>query len=333
MGGHLRFHRISTVSNPTSLIWAAWEVDRSRPRARRFRSASTSNGTRCGSGTVVTFCPGDVHMPSPARRLSCCAASGRFRHVILHDSSALGCRSAVRGMEVPMRLLKWLGVQLWKHPLRSSIVAFAAGFTALSLAPAALPRHTKAIEHIGGSVVAGLVWLVILILIIKAARWMSPKEMNTATVMVAVFGWIVYIAGFQIFLAALASSGDLADSLSWAKGEITGGIGGQVVVSLAGTCLLVIPGLLVIYPQELRRRLPWGHATELSRTLLPAWLAAAAAVITWIYILLSHLAGGPLASTSVPVLLVAGVGVATLLLPLYQFMARSCWQYRERGRI
>ena len=34
-----------------------------------------------------------------------------------------------------------------------------------------------------------------------------------------------------------------------------------------------------------------------------------------------------LASTSVPVLLVAGVGVATLLLPLYQFMARSCWQY------
>ena len=226
-----------------------------------------------------------------------------------------------------MRLLKWLGVQLWKHPLRSSIVAFAAGFTALSLAPAALPRHTKAIEHIGGSVVAGLVWLVILILIIKAARWMSPKEMNTATVMVAVFGWIVYIAGFQIFLAALASSGDLADSLSWAKGEITGGIGGQVVVSLAGTCLLVIPGLLVIYPQELRRRLPWGHATELSRTLLPAWLAAAAAVITWIYILLSHLAGGPLASTSVPVLLVAGVGVATLLLPLYQFMARSCWQY------
>jgi hypothetical protein len=224
-------------------------------------------------------------------------------------------------------LLKWLGVQFLKHSLRSSIVAFAAVFTATSLAETALPRRAKAIENVGTVVAAGLVWLVILILIIKAARWVSPKEMNTATVVVAVVGWIVYLVGFQILVAALASSGDLADGLSWLKGEITGGIGGQVIASVAGACLLAIPGLLVIYPQELRRRLPWDRATELSRTLLPAWLAAAAAVTTWIYILLLHLAGGPLASTSVPVLLVAGFGVATLLVPLYQFMARSCWQY------
>ena len=65
-----------------------------------------------------------------------------------------------------------------------------------------------------------------------------------------IWGGLSISPGFQIFLAALASSGGIwLDSLSWAKGEITGGIGGQVVVSLAGTCLLVIPGLLVIYPR------------------------------------------------------------------------------------
>ena len=82
--------------------------------------------------------------------------------------------------------------------------------------------------------------------------------------------------------------------------------------------------LLVIIPYEMHEYLPWDHAKKLSRTLLPAWQAAAAAVMTWIDILLLHFAGGPLASTSVLVLMVAGFGVATLLVPLYQFIARSC---------
>jgi hypothetical protein len=242
-------------------------------------------------------------------------------------SIALGCRSAIREMEVPMRLLKWLGVQLWKHPLLSGIVAVVAVIMASSLAATALPRHAKAIYHVEEMVAEVLTWLVFLLLVIKVARWMSPKEMNTAAVVVAVVGWIVYILGFQVLVAALASSGDLTDSLSWLEDRFTGGIGAWVFPGAAGACLLGIPGLLIIYPQQLRRRLPWDRATELSRTLLPAWLAAAAAVITWAYVLLLHLAGGPLASTSVPVLLVAGFGVATLLVPLYQFLARSCWQY------
>jgi hypothetical protein len=226
-----------------------------------------------------------------------------------------------------MRVLKWLGVQLRKRPLWSVIVAFVAVVAATSLAQEALPSHAKAIEHVGEMVGTWLGYLVILILIIKFARSIFPKEMNTAAVVVAVVAWLVYGALFEVLVAILASSGDLADSLSWFKGRITGGIGGQAISTVAGGFLIAIPGLLIWYPQQLRRRLPWNRATELSRTLLPAWLAAGAAVITWAYILLLHLAGGPLATTSVQVLLVAGFGVATLLVPLYQFMARSCWQY------
>ena len=144
----------------------------------------------------------------------------------------------------------------------------------------------------------------------------------------AVFGSIFYLGGFQILVAVLASNGNFADSLSWLKAGFTEGLGGRMIAFvLADLCLFGIWFLVVMYPHDLRQWLPWDRATKLSRKLLPAWLAAAAAVITWIYILLLHFAGGPLASTSMPVLLVAGFGVATLLVPLYQFMAMSCWRH------
>ena len=228
-----------------------------------------------------------------------------------------------------MRLLKWLGVQLWKHPLLSGIYVLAAAVAATSLAEKALPRHAKAIEHLGETAIGGwLVWLVILLLIIKAARRTSAKETSTAAVVVAVVGWIVYATGFQILAATLASSGDVTGSFSWIKDEITGGgAGGVMIVVVSGFLQVGIMEMLVIIPYEMHEYLPWDHAKKLTRTLLPAWQAAAAAVLTWIDILLLHFVGGPLASTSLPVLIVAGFGVATLLVPLYQFIARSCWQY------
>ena len=190
-----------------------------------------------------------------------------------------------------MRLLKWLGAQLWKHPLRSGIYVLVAAFTATSLAATALPRHAKAIEHVGGTVTGGwLLCLVILLLIIKAARWTAAKETSTAVVVVAVVGWIVYAVGFQVLAATLASSGNLAGSLSWFKGEITGGVGGFMIAAAVVFLQVGILILLVIIPFEMHEYLPWDHATKLSRTLLPAWQAAAAAVMTWIDILLLHFA-------------------------------------------
>jgi hypothetical protein len=223
--------------------------------------------------------------------------------------------------------LKWLGVQRWKHPVLSGICVFAASATVTFLAAHALPRHAKAIEDVGRMVITGLLGLLILLLIIKAARGWFPKETNTATVAVSVVGLIVYVLGFQTLAATLASSGNLAGILSWLKGGTIGGVGGSMIAVVLNLPLFLILLTLLMFPLELHNILPWDRAKKLTRTLLPAWLAAAAAVFTWIDIVLLHFAGGPLASTSVPVLMVAGFGVATLLLPLYQYMARSCWQY------
>ena len=227
-----------------------------------------------------------------------------------------------------MRLLRGLGAQLWKHPLLSGIFTLCALIAAESLAEKALPGHTKTIEHVGPNVGTGLILLVILLLIIKAAWRTAAKETSTTTVVVCVVGCIVYFAVFQLLAAILASSGNLAGSLSWFKSEFTGGAWGVLTIGIPEAFLQVgMLILLIIIPFEMHEYLPWDHATKLSRTLLPAWQAAAAGVMTWIDIVLLHFAGGPLASTSLPVLLVAGFGVATLLVPLYHFIARSCWQY------
>jgi hypothetical protein len=224
-----------------------------------------------------------------------------------------------------MRPLKWLGVQFWTHPLRSGIVATAAVFLATVQAAAHLPRHEKLIDRVEGMVVLGLVALTVLILIIKAARRSYPKEVSTAAVVVTVVACAVYLLGFQVLVAALASSGNLTAIFPWYTAGYS--VGGFAIAVASDGCLLGIPYLLVVYPRGLRKSLPWDGATELSRTLLPAWLAAAASVLTWIYVLLLHFGWGPLTSTPARVLLVAGLGVATLLAPLYQFIARSCWQY------
>jgi hypothetical protein len=246
-----------------------------------------------------------------------------FRHVTCHDSTAWATGRHPRGGS--MRLLKWLGVQIWAHPLRSGTVASTAVFLAAATVASHLPRHEKLIDRVDSIVVLGLVGLTVLMLIIKAARRSYPKKVSTAAVVVIVVACAMYVLCFQILVAAIASSGDLGATLSWFKGGFS--IESEAFAFASSGCLLAIPSLLVVYPRGLRERLPWDRATELSRTLLPAWLAAAAAVSTWIYALLLHFGGGPLATTPVRVLLVAALGVATLLAPLYQFMARSCWQY------
>jgi hypothetical protein len=99
-----------------------------------------------------------------------------------------------------------------------------------------------------------------------------------------------------------------------------------VVSVVQVACQVSITYLLIMFPAALRRRLPWDGATKLAQTLLPAWLAAAAAVVTWIFVLVLHF-GGPLNHTSLAATLIGGLGLAALLAPLYQFMARSCWQH------
>ena len=226
-----------------------------------------------------------------------------------------------------MRLWKWLWVQFLTRPLRVLIVAVIIVVFG-PLIGIALPKDAEATARVVGAASATtLVFLAGLILLVKLISALLPKETSAAAAAVINVVVILYFAGFPLLIAVQASSGsNLAAIASWGEG-VKGGVPGWVMVLMETVCQLGIMYLLVVFPGALRRRLPWDHATELAQSLLPAWLAAAGVGITWLYVLLLHFGDGPLAKTSLAVTLVGGLGLAVLLAPLYQFMARSCWQY------
>jgi hypothetical protein len=94
---------------------------------------------------------------------------------------------------------------------------------------------------------------------------------------------------------------------------------------LALACLIGIPALAVAVPEYLHTR---GRAAASS--LMPAWLAGFASVLTAAFILVLHSSWGgqsaPLGQAPVGVLSVAAFGVAVLLTPFYRAVATQCLQ-------
>ncbi len=125
---------------------------------------------------------------------------------------------------------------------------------------------------------------------------------------------------WQRFLTKPENMGGLGLVLVW-------GGAANVFGAVRFACQLISLLLLVGVPAVLRRWLPWHTASEMARSLVPSWLAAAAAILTWLYIVLLHFGGGALAHDPVGLIVVAGIGAASLLAPLFQFIARSCWEY------
>ena len=127
----------------------------------------------------------------------------------------------------------------------------------------------------------------------------------------------------QVVLAAIASSGDPG-----VIGAVLHGNGVSAVWSAFGFIFVfAIPAFVVAIPEALRQIRPWDEAADLAKTLVPAWLAAAAAAATFLYVFVQYFFGAALAHRSLPAVLVGGLGTAALLAPVYQFMARSCWEY------
>jgi hypothetical protein len=139
-----------------------------------------------------------------------------------------------------------------------------------------------------------------------------------------IYAVLIFIIPFVMI--ALATNGDIK-----AIGGFLQEIHGQdLSISIASfACYLcedAIGVFLVFAPQLLRWRLPWERASEQVRTALSAWLAALAAVSTWLYIFLLHFENGPLATISRTPLAVAALAAATLLAPTYSFIVRLFWK-------
>jgi hypothetical protein len=227
-------------------------------------------------------------------------------------------QSVIWGDGVVMRFWKWFWLRFMPHPLKVFPVCLG-GVGVLGLIASFLPHHVRLmVASVVVFAALAMLLLSFLIWFVSGIRLVLPDETSTAAAVVIIVAWIVSPVVFLLLVATLASSGSMG---SWFKSDA-----GWAVTLGEIACIQVVLFLLVIFPELLRRRLPWHRATKLARTLLPSWLTAAAAVITWIQIMLLHFSG-QLPTTPLGALLVAGLGVAVLLTPLYQFISRSCWEY------
>ena len=130
-------------------------------------------------------------------------------------------------------------------------------------------------------------------------------------------------------LVALATSGSTIDWVPFSGEQSSSN---SLASFVSQWCLMAFAALLLVAPLTLRTYMPWDGASETARKVIPAWLGATSAVVTWLYIFMLHFERGPLAGTKAGPLAVAALGAATLLEPVYHSAARVFWQ-RDIGEL
>jgi hypothetical protein len=222
---------------------------------------------------------------------------------------------------------------LWKRFLTqpdnvggTGLVLFWAGWGVQALS------HSPAVKHAGGTVtyVGGFLFgLSFLIYLLKFVRRLMPRGASIAAaamIDIAVYGFFVLIP--PLLVSLVTSGGNWSEVGAAMLGKGGHGLVPDVLGGVRFACQLVTLLILIAIPAVLRHwLLPWGTASSLARSLVPSWLAAVATVLTWLYIILLHFGGGALARDPLGLIVVTGLAAALILVPVFQFVARSCWEY------
>jgi hypothetical protein len=212
------------------------------------------------------------------------------------------------------RVLQWLLSKLW---IIASILLAGGILVPVADHSPIVVRAASYATVAGGLLLAGLIVGVLLLFIV--ARWSLATLARTIMILIVVGGFYALIPPF---LVSLVTSGG-----SWSVSESDHGGLPDALGAVGFCCQCASFLVLTAIPAALRNWLPWNSASNLARSLVPSWLAAAATILTWLYIVLLHFSGAALAKDPLSLVVVAGLVTAVLLVPLFQFVARSCWEY------
>jgi hypothetical protein len=220
------------------------------------------------------------------------------------------------GLEL-LGLLRW-----WWRPLR----VFATGLVVSLLGAAMLRNLGLGSGHAIG--LAGVFMMLAGLYMLLVRRFLVPDGTPLAALVAVDLAAVAFVAGFPSLLVVLATAGASASGHAGPEASVW-----VSVLSATGAlmCFLLIVFVVVVVPGRLRRRgRAMGDVPERAAVLFPSWLAATAAVATWGYIFLLRFGRGVLSGSGFGTLAVGAgaVAVAVLMVPAYQFVARSCW---ERG--
>lgn len=222
---------------------------------------------------------------------------------------------------------------LWKRFLTqpdnvggTGLLLFWAAWGVQALSPWPAVKHAAgAVIYMGGSLLA----LSFLIYLLRFVRRFMPRGASTAAaamIDIAVYGFFVLIPPLMVSL--VTSGGNWSEVGAAMLGKGGHGLVPEVLGFVRFACQLITLLILIGIPAVLRHwLLPWRAASGLARSLVPSWLTAVATVLTWLYIVLLHFGGGALAKDPLGLIMVTGLAAALILVPVFQFVARSCWEH------
>jgi hypothetical protein len=133
-------------------------------------------------------------------------------------------------------------------------------------------------------------------------------------------GTFVFLVGFPVVVVAIATSGQIR--------FVTGyGTSWQFWLFIQVRAFLIqsVLALVLALPHYLNKRIEWGKASDQTKTLLPSWIAALAALATGGQIIMLHYYRGPFRSTPVSTVVIAALLVSALLAPVYKWVTRTVW--------
>jgi hypothetical protein len=133
-------------------------------------------------------------------------------------------------------------------------------------------------------------------------------------------GIFVFLIGFPVVVVAIATSGQIR--------FVTGyGTGWQfwLFIQLRAFLVQAVLGLVLALPHYLKKRLEWDKASDQTKTLLPSWIAALAALATGGQIIMLHYYRGPFSSTPTSTVVIAALLVSALLAPVYKWIVKVVW--------
>ena len=154
-------------------------------------------------------------------------------------------------------------------------------------------------------------------------QWTEAPPASRALILLG----ILFLYLFPSALVFLATNGQ-ADFLAAVLSVFRSGNGLGWLTFPEFVLLVSVPSLLILLPEALRRIIRKSVVSDLTKSVLPGWLAAVSSLATGVYIFALHFDKGPLSRTSLNQVTFAAIAVALLLAPIYKSIVEACW---ERG--
>jgi hypothetical protein len=157
---------------------------------------------------------------------------------------------------------------------------------------------------------------------VRGIRYYTGASALAAGLVATLF--MVFLLTFSSFVVFLASNGDAA-AFTLADPAIWSHLSWLSMIELTANGMVAV--FIVVVPEFAHRAWPWSDTSELTKSSITGSLAMCAALLTGLFVFMSHFHRGPLAHIHPGPLVVGILFAVALLVPIYRSAVRAFWKW------